>query len=46
MTTDTAELTAARGSVSLVWMLLARSFGLAAGVAVALLAVASLLQLP
>jgi hypothetical protein len=34
----------ARGSATLVWTLVARSFGLAAGVALVLLAVAALLQ--
>jgi hypothetical protein len=36
------KLSVAQGSASLVWTLVARSFGLAAGVAVALLAAAFL----
>jgi len=36
----------ARGSATLVWTLIASSFGLAAGVAIALLMVAALLWVP
>lgn len=47
MTTKSAEMSIiARNPVTLVWMLFARSVGLAAGVAVALLAVSALLWVP
>jgi len=40
MTTETPAL--ARGSANLLWTLVARSFGLAAGIAVALLLIAAI----
>ena len=43
--TDEAHAVA-RGSAALVWTLIASSFGLAAGVAIALLMVAALLWVP
>jgi len=45
MTTHALEQPFARGSAALVWTLIARSIGLTAGVAVALLVVAALLSL-
>jgi hypothetical protein len=46
MTTDTAAAPMAHGSATLLLALFARSVGLAAGVAVALLAVTALFWLP
>jgi hypothetical protein len=46
MTTHAVQQPAGGGSGALIWMLIARSIGLTACVAVALLAVAALLSLP
>jgi hypothetical protein len=46
MTIHALEQPVARGSAALVWTLIARSIGLTACVAVALLVVAALLSLP
>jgi hypothetical protein len=46
MTTHALEQSAGRGSATLIWTLIARSIGLTACVAVALLVFAALLSVP